>query len=298
MASVVGVTGDRPIATPRVLVSAMAEPREPWQTEVCHLFASLRVLGGSLSQARSTVLFTSSPDPSVRNALEALDVEVRLVTPVDPRCPHANKIRMLEQDDDVDWILALDTDMLITGDLSADLQMPVLRLRVVDADPFTRRQWRRLYDHFQVARPDARLRTTCTGQKTPSYFNSGAVFVPRSLAQQLASTWQHFVGAVLASYDELGDIVEHSFYTDQLALALTLAASGLPLEPLPIEVNTPTHAPINRRWHPASVVPRLVHYHHNVDHAGLVLGSGYSGIDTQIDQANAAWLRKNGGLRP
>lgn len=277
----------------------MAEPRDPWQTEVCRLFASLRALGGSLKDAKCTALFTGPPDSAATtDLLRDLDVEVRQVTPIDSRCPHANKIRMLEQDDDVDWLLALDTDMLVTGDLGGDLTSAGVRLRVVDADPFTRAQWRRLYAHFELQSPRLKLRTTCGGERSPEYYNSGAVFVAREHRAQLSATWREFVTAILDSYPDLGDIVAQSFYTDQLALAIALASTGLPVDPLPIEVNTPTHAPIHRRWHPASVAPRLVHYHHKVDDAGLVLGSGYAAIDAEIDRANDIWTTLIGGLGP
>lgn len=282
----------------RVLVSAVAEPREPWQTEICRLFETLRQLGGAVSAARATALFTGQPDAHTVATLEALQVDVRLITAVDPQCPHANKIRMLEQDDDVDWILALDTDMLITGDLSEQLRHPAVMLRVVDADPLSHAQWRRLFDYFGVELPADRLRTTCTGKKTPAYFNSGAVFVPRTYAAPLAAAWRDYVQRLLSAYNSLGDVAHHAFYTDQIALSLALASSEVPVQPLPVEVNTPSHSPIHRRWRPGSITPRLVHYHHQVDAAGRVSPSGYVGVDSQIDRANAVWLAVKGGVTP
>jgi hypothetical protein len=204
---------------------------------------------------------------------------------------------MLEQDDDVDWILALDTDMVVTGDLSDLLTDPSVRARVVDTDPLTGREWRRLFGHFGMKRPPKRLRTTSTGKATTRYFNSGAVFVPQRHVVALAAAWRGFVPAVLSALESLGSISDHSFFTDQFALALALASTELPVDPLPIDVNTPSHLPIHPRWRPSSIAPRLVHYHHEVDHAGRVLESGYPLIDTQIARANTAWLRMTSGVR-
>ena len=47
-----------------------------------------------------------------------LGVTIEVVEPVDPRCPQANKLRMLETTEDCDYLVALDTDVVVARDFS------------------------------------------------------------------------------------------------------------------------------------------------------------------------------------
>lgn len=271
-----------------VLVAAVAEPREPWASEIVRLFVSLRSLGGGITKARGRAYFVGEVDPETARSLVALDVQVVTIPPIDARWPHANKVAMLGDIDDAEWLLAFDTDTAVAGDLAPLLVGSAARARVVDDDPLSRREWRSLFEAVRLKAPPRKTRTTATGRRTGGYFNSGALFVPRVAAQPLALAWRKYLDVLPSVYDRLPAIAAHSFYTDQFALALGIVDADIEILPLGQDVNTPTHTHIHRRWDPVSIRPKLIHYHHNTGTDGRIAHSGYPGIDAAIDAVNEA----------
>src|SRR5215471_12703481 len=86
--------------------------------EAVALYASLRLLGGRLRGASCVAYTIADPPEEIRSELRRLDVDVRRAETVDPRCPNGNKIVTLnDDDDDFEWLLALDSDVVFAGDL-------------------------------------------------------------------------------------------------------------------------------------------------------------------------------------
>jgi hypothetical protein len=108
-----------PVSPTRVLVATVAENRSPFVHEAEFLFRSLRRFGGNLSHAPGVVYFVGSADPAVIKRLAALGVTTKVVEPFDERCPHANKIRMLQTEKDFEYLVALDPDIVVARDFSA-----------------------------------------------------------------------------------------------------------------------------------------------------------------------------------
>src|SRR5690242_20202924 len=102
--------GSQPPHPERIMVSRVAEDRPRDRREVLLLFGSLLRFGGAIACCRKAVFFVERADPHVVRRLAAMGVETQVVRRVDRRCAHANKIRMLAVDDDLDWLVALDTD--------------------------------------------------------------------------------------------------------------------------------------------------------------------------------------------
>jgi hypothetical protein len=272
-----------------VLVACVAENRLRDHREVLLLFRSLVRLGGSLAACRKAAWFVEHIDPHISRQLAVLGVETRVVSRLNSRCPHANKIRMLtEADDAVDWVVALDTDIAVAGDFSARLGGGTVRAKPVDYDPLPRHQWHQLFDYFGLRLPPERYLTTFDRAETIAYFNSGVLLVPRPLATELGAAWASFVGLVLDAYPDLPSLAPHAFFTDQFALTLALADRGIHVDTLPLALNFPTHRSIDGSFQPDDVRPLILHHHHRMTSEGELLICGYRAPDDAITAVNAA----------
>src|SRR5215210_6600256 len=106
------------IPAERVLVATVAENRPPFIHEAEMLFRTLRRFGGALSRSQCMAYFVGSADPAAVERLADLGVATEVVEPFDERRPQANKIRMLETAKDFDYLVALDTDIVVARDFS------------------------------------------------------------------------------------------------------------------------------------------------------------------------------------
>ena len=264
----------------RVRVAAVAEPRPPWSREIEILFASLRARGGRLAGAEGVAYFVGTPPDSVRTQLTDMGVHVRVTDPIDPRIPHANKLRMFEEPKAYDVLCALDTDVLVAGDFSAFLNGR-LRAKAVDVDPVL--EWEEIYEAAGLPFPKARVITTTQMHPTVPYFNSGVLFVPSALVDPLRENWLTRLQMPMA----WPSVVRHPHTRDQIALALALSDIGAECQPLPVAANFPTHVP-TRVEGPDTLHPKLVHYHHRLSRFGEILPTGYKAPDAAIADANKA----------
>jgi hypothetical protein len=286
-----GVVRDRvPELAPRtrVLVATVAENRSPFVHEAEFLFRSLRRFGGNLSDAPGVVYFVGSADPEAVERLADLGVATEVVEPFDERCPHANKIRMLESAQDFEYLVALDPDIVVARDFSAHIMGASVAAKPVDDERLTLEQWEELFARFGLTLPPARYTTSFTMAETISYFNSGVLVIPREHVQPLAGAWGLFVHRLLEMTANVPSVYEHHLFrrSDQFALALALAETTLPFRALPLEMNFPTHHAIHPALDPHRVDPYLIHHHHRVSRTGEVLPCSYATADAAIADIN------------
>lgn len=273
----------------RVLVCCVAENRPRDAREVHLLFSSLLRFGGALAHCRKAALFVEGVDPGVAATLAAMGVETSVVSRVDPRCPTANKIRMFERADDIDWLVALDTDIAVAGDFSSHLRGTSVRAKPVDRDPLDPTAWQALFDRFDVAAPTGRYLTTMDHTETTAYFNTGVLLVPGALSGELAAVWSSLIGPVLDACRDIPALNPHRYFTDQFALTLALSRLGLDVDPLAPELNFPTPWAIHPAWQPDDVDPLLLHHHHRMTPGGTLRPGEHRLANVAIDRVNA-WL--------
>ena len=65
--------------------------------ETEYLFKTLLEFGGKIGNAKKIACFTEEPDSSIKEILENLQVQIRIVEPVDNRQSFGNKIRILDE---------------------------------------------------------------------------------------------------------------------------------------------------------------------------------------------------------
>ncbi len=277
--------------SPRVRVATVAPGVEPWRSETLRLFWSLRSLGGSIAGAEAVCYFDRVVDARVAESLRSLDVAVRLIAPVDPRCAMGNNQIMLEEDGSYDWLVALDCDVVVTADFSHELTGDAVAAAPVDHSLVPLGEWAAFFAAFGVTMPPVRYRSRCHNAICPAYFNAGVLLVPSGLVQQLRAAWARWLVEVVDSFDQArvpSSFGGHRAFTDQLAFALALAAEGIPHRALPLSMNAPSHLEVHPINDPEHVDPFIVHYHHNIDESGELPLSGHRGIDAAISRVNAA----------
>lgn len=281
----------------RIIVSTVFESRPPYLDEPFLLFSTLIANGGALAGARKIALSVGEPDEEAVARLHGLGVEVRVVEPFDARCPHANKLAMLELATECDVVLALDTDIAVAGDASPWLGADIMRAKPVDHDSFGLEAWRALFALRGLALPRSRHLTHVAAVETIPYFNSGVIAVPAEVAGDLHRCWSEQIHWLLDHAEQLPQVFrDQAFYTDQVALALALAYLELPVEALPLEMNFPTHVRVDATFMPDLIAPVLLHHHHRVTASGFLLPSEHDGPNSTIDFVNLVLAAIQEGL--
>ncbi len=271
-----------------LLIACVAEDRPDHHIKVANLVGTVRALGGSLGAARVVVHYIDAVDPGVRELLEQAGVDVKIDSRFDSRCPHANKLRMLEDVDGIDLLVAMDVDMVVARDFSQHLHRGVVGAKIVDVNPLTDSEWQQLYDYAGLTMPGERYVCTSDGGITPPYFNSGLITIPVEWITLLRAAWGLYVGWLLDATGDLPWLERHAFFTDQLALALALQAIGCPRQPLPIEMNFPTHIAVAPVFSPQDVEPCVLHYHDRVNADGTLAPTSYRSPNLAVRRVNAA----------
>ncbi len=269
-----------------VVVSCVFQCVADYAEEAVLLYRSLELAGGPLADARRRSYCAGPLDPGIGRRLAALDVEVVEVEPLMPELPLTNKLHMFERRGDEELVVALDTDIVVTGDVWPWLQTEAVAAKPVDQNPFTSAQWRRLYSYFGLPAPAARHWTHFHRALTPPYFNSGVVFFPARRADEAASVWMRYIVELWDNLDRVDPELErHRYFTEQVSFALMVHDLGLPVVALPLELNFPTHHPIHAAFRPHDVNPLLVHHHHRFGPDGLT-PAGYRRPDEVVADLN------------
>lgn len=277
----------------KILIITQCTPVEPWKSEVIRLFKSLSLFGGKLKLAKKVVCFSEPIDKEFKNMLEELGVKIHFIESLDKRYPYANKIQMLHVKEDYDVLVALDTDVLITGDFSDFIDENKISAKGVDTDSLGLENWKKLFEFFKLDIPSDRFQTSITNDETVPWFNSGVLFIPRKFSSQLYDSWVKYNAKLLEIYYSQFFLFEnssnhdHKFaFTDQYALALAIHDLKLPYNQLSLKFNFPTHYSITPNLNPENISPLIIHYHHLISNKGNLMHSRYVQADKCIDLFN------------
>ncbi len=276
-------------AAARVLFSCVGENRPDWHAKMENLVLSIRRFGGSLADAPVVVNVVGGAGTELIAAMDRLDAEVRVVEAVDRRRPTSNKLRMFElgADHDFEVLAAIDCDIVVKGDLAAEIRPEVLRAVPAGRDILPDATWRLLYQLLDVPLPPRSCTTVVSGQRTYPYFNSGVLLVPRDVCAPLREHWARHLDWLLGP--GLAQLDLDRLRKDQIPLSAALATAGLEVDPLPVNVNLSVTAsrfakPYRHQWGP----PFLLHYHRLIDSAGFLLPSPNPRINPHLDAFNRA----------
>ena len=269
--------------------------------ETEYLFKTLLEFGGELSNAKKIACFSEEPDSAIKEILEKIQVQIRMIDPIDNRLSYGNKIRILDEGikEDIDVIVMLDTDIVIARDFSKFLDTQKIMIKPEDSDPFTLSDWQQLFDLFKLQLPPERFQTSCSDQETIPYFNGGVIIIPKLHASELLEQWKYFLKQLLDKQNNLPPKFSENphgnkqpRFFDQIAFSLALIKSKLPYEILPLSMNYPYSGTVHPSQHPETLDPFIIHHHHCIDEDGKLMNTPYQNINHQIDEINS-FLKKN-----
>ena len=295
--------------TDRILVGCAVKENnaEYANLETEYLFKTLRQYGGNLANSKKIACFTEKPDSSIQKILNNLQVDIRINKIVDERQAFANKIRILDEGikEDVDVIVMLDTDVIVSRDFSEFLNTQKIMIKPEDRDPFTLEEWKQLFDLFELPFPQDRFYTSCTHEETIPYFNGGVIIIPKIYASKLLEMWEYFLKKLLDEKKNLpgsfsGGTMSASKsnddglprFFDQIAFTLALIKAKLPYEALPLSMNYPYSGTVHPDEHPDELIPYIIHHHHCIGENSKLLSTPYPNINKRIAEINS-FLIKN-----
>jgi hypothetical protein len=274
--------------TPRVVFSCVAENRPEFGIMTHNLVTSIRFFAGTLADAPIVVNFVDDVDPSIAGPLAALGAEVRIVERVSGGNPLANKLRMLELDEerDFDVLLALDCDVVVVGDPRPWLDDMAIAAKAADFDRFTDEEWRGVFGALDMPLPPRSLTATATGEAIYPYFNSGVISVPHALCRPLRDGWMRTFDRLSVLLHDRRDLIREPWHwlAEQASLGLAILDGGLQWRVLPTELNFPAH--VRAAASVATGDPVIVHYHTNRDERGFLLRAASPALDPWLDAFN------------
>ena len=281
----------------KILITCKAKTgnKEYANLEVEYLFRTLKKYGGKLSECKKIACFNENPEKEIIKVLKELEVDIKIIEPVDHRVPGSHKIRMLDVGikENVDYTIMLGTDIVVTGDFSKYICGTKLKAKPVDMDILSMKEWEDLFEYLNIEFPKERLMTSCTPYKTIPYFNEDVIIVPKNIASELYENWIRFVRKLSDLGNKLPNgIIKHSWFFSQISLALSIQQAKIPYEVLPLEMNYPYIGKVNDSENPEQLSPLLIHHHHCISNDGDILYCPYKNINDKVDEVND-FLRKN-----
>lgn len=265
------------------VIGCVAEDTPKYLGQALRLVQSIRWFGGELANARIVAGAVEHIDARARRALEALDVDVRIVPRFHPGNAAGNRLQIFDElRGAASHYLILDCDTLVVRDRLPYLKLDVFHAKIAPLPTVTHEVFERLFAHFGLPLPERTNVTGYTNTPTIPYFNSGVISIPAALAETLAPEWRKY-NALLAS--EPGLVAPCEKHLHQAALAIALAATKIPTAEMGAELNyqlNATHLPAPPGY--ADLDPVILHYHDLVDDNGQLLPTPFPKAQAAIDR--------------
>jgi hypothetical protein len=287
----------------RLLISCVGEDDALYMAEVLLLFKTIKKFGGKVADGILVANFVKSIDPTVKQSLEDLEVEVRILEPFDTRNPLSNKLRMLEMDDyDYDVLIALDCDTAVVRDFSSQINPHFFQAMPVASD-VTVQQWQKLLSYLKWDFPPGSFNTE--KRTIFPYFNSGVMSIPKQYVKRLRKTWGEYILRLFEAQElwRATNTVDQTTYSfEEMALSLAREKEKIPLKLLPLAMNFVVYVSsvknhfkakygsdiqsIPESEMPDNILPFILHYFHSYDTNGLIMKTGYKMLDLALQQVN------------
>jgi hypothetical protein len=279
-----------------VLVACVAENQASWCTKVENLAISLREFGGRLSSAPMVASFVGQVQEPFARRLARFDVEVRTVARSDFGPPQTNKIAMLDlhASHDFDVLLALDCDVVVTGDVLDALDPDRVRATPEHASALGPSQWEILYRALGRSVPAGRIRMLHSGALSVPYYSSGVLCIPARDCRELREVWQRHCEVYVGLCRRSQLVSAPEAFADQVALSTALETLGTPVDALPPSLNLYTTVPLRSAVEAELHPPFILHYRSEIDANGFLHASRFNVANALIDQFNRARARSLG----
>lgn len=270
------------------VVGCVVEPRAPYLEQAQRLVRSWRACAGPYADLPWQVVTIGALPAAWLARYQALDVTVHEATRVSERHGPSNKLRLLEIPEvrDASRVVLLDCDTVVVQPPHALMRGDGLSAKPADLRTVAPEAFDRLFAAFGVPQPAASMPCSVTGELTVPYFNAGVLSFGRDAVVRLIPEWLRLNHALLS---RLHLLAPHEYFCDQASLSLAVAASGIAVTRLGLEMNFPAH--LTPRADDAAFArtdPVVIHYHHLVTPDGALSPSPYPAVDARIAALNAA----------
>ena len=299
----------------KILITCLSTGEIRYIDEAMLLFKTLNVFGGTLSKAKKIACFTKNIDEIYKQKLSHLGVQVKIVDKINSPDVFSSRLQVLTLDEDYEFLVALDTDIIVTNDFSKFLQQDSIGVPIEDDDLLSIRNWKDIFQHFNIEFPKARVNTSFTNLNTIPYFGASVLLVPKMFVKNLYSTWKYYIKELWNNHKKFLDIEQALIYHNiQYAFALTLHDLKMNYNLLPISMNLSTHIGCHKDLIPkfqepllmdsrnngeflhdylkpyrkklSNLDPFLIHYHHRRTSSGHIRYCYYENINKKLDQIN------------
>ena len=299
----------------KILVACLSTGEIRYIDEAMLLFKTLNVFGGTLSKAKKIACFTKNIDEVYKQKLSHLGVQVKIIDKLNSPDVMSSRIQVLTLDEDYEFLVVLDTDMIVTNDFSKFLQQDSIGVPIEDDDLLSIRNWKDIFQHFNIEFPKARVNTSFTNLNTIPYFGASVLLVPKMFVKNLYSTWKYYIKELWNNHKKFLDIEQALIYHNiQYAFALTLHNLKMNYNSLPISMSLSTHIGCHKDLIPklqepfsmdmrnngeflhdylkpyrkklSNLDPFLIHHHHRRTSSGHIRYCYYENINKKLDQIN------------
>jgi SAM-dependent methyltransferase len=274
-------------APARAVYSCVVDPDPRLQLDVLRWFAALTESAG-VSPRELVVHAVGDSTSEVLGYLCKRGVDVRVVEPFDERSPHCNKISaacaLASSGVASDLVVLTDADVAIRKDpIVVAIGESTVGAKTVDKSNPPLDVLRNVFGLAGIGVPQLVAPDFNPSDRTiAGNLNGGLYLVPGALFARLSAAWAEWARWLL----DCGVLGPHAFFTDQVAMALALAAEGIGVSYLERAWNFPTHHP---EWVAENtVIPAIVHYHTRVKPTGLLAETGNLAVDEAIARVNAS----------
>jgi SAM-dependent methyltransferase len=184
-----------------------------------------------------------------------------------------------------DCVVMCDTDIAFAGDIRQWITTTHIRAKVVDSPHPGLDVLERLYSTTGLTAKPCIVETAFRrGLTFNTNCNGGIYMIPTKWFEALAGAWVKWARYALERGDILGD---RRINADQIGFCFAMLELGLPFDPLPENLNFPTHFAIERYSALPKLTPMVLHYHKCLDQSGFLLPLGLTHVDTAITRVNS-----------
>lgn len=144
-------------------------------TQAIRLVRSIRWFGGEFAAVRVVACGIGPLESGAREALEALGVEIRVVSRFHPANPTGNRHQLIAEllGAPQELLFLLDCDTLVVRDPLPYLTAGAFQATIAPTPTVNDEVFERLFAHFQLPKPPRSYIAPFSGTPTVPYFNAG-----------------------------------------------------------------------------------------------------------------------------
>jgi hypothetical protein len=229
------------------------------------------------------VHLVEQPDEKFIAELKNAGVGVRIVPRISTLRPALNKLAQLSTPElrQAEVVVLCDCDLAFLSDIRPRASSDRICGRLVAHPNPPFELWRGILAEACLPLPPMERCAVSNADTLAQNFNGGMLMIPRQIFLRLVEDWPRWASWVEQRIELLGGSKN---FSDQVSFALACIEQNYPIEYVSAAYNYPAAEKEN---HPiGGVVPRVLHYHDNVDEVGRIKHVGCSQIDSCIDRAN------------